>query len=136
MNPDARRALLDVYAELDAELAELQSSCRACGQCCDFSTHENVLYASRLEREVLSLAGAPDADAPEQVCPYLRADRCAARAFRTLGCRTHFCADEAAAKGQALYERYRNQIAEISGQHNMEWDYRPVLEWLRENQAQ
>ncbi len=136
MNADAHRELLASYAELDAELAELQPSCRACGRCCDFRTHDNVLYASQLERETLRTAQGANSNAPAGICPYLSADRCAARAFRTLGCRTHFCTDEAAAKGQALYEKYRKQIAEISRKHNMEWDYRPVLEWLRENQAQ
>lgn len=46
----ALEELLALYAELDAELEELQPACRACGRCCDFSTHGEVLYASRLER--------------------------------------------------------------------------------------
>jgi Fe-S-cluster containining protein len=128
MSADAHRALLDLYAELDAELVGLQQECKACGKCCDFSTHENVLYASRLEREVLSLAGAPGADAHEHVCPYLSEGKCAARAQRTLGCRTHFCDAQAEREGQDLYEKYRKRIAEISREHNIEWDYRPVLE--------
>ncbi len=127
MHP-ARRALLDLYAELDAELAELQLSCNACGKCCDFSTHENILYASKLEREVLRLAGGASCDARDDVCPYLRDEKCVAREERTLGCRTHFCDAQASEKGRGLYEKYRKLIAAICREHNIEWDYRPVME--------
>ena len=126
----ARDELLELYSRLDEELAALQSACRTCGRCCDFSTHENVLYASRLEREVLRLAGTPPADAPPGVCPYLREGKCTARTERTLGCRTHFCDRHAAAVGRDLYEKYRRRIAAISRAHGIPWDYRPVLDEL------
>ena len=120
--------LLALYRELDAELAPLQKGCRACGRCCDFSTHENVLYASKLEREVLAAAGPVPEGAPPGVCPHLREGKCGAREFRTLGCRTHYCDAAAAERGRELYEKYRARIAAISREHGIDWDYRPVLE--------
>ena len=130
----AIRELLDLYGELDAELLALHSSCRACGRCCDFSTHENVLYASRLERDLLGLAGEPDWTAGDQVCPFLAGGRCMARRERTLGCRTHFCEDRAGLVGRDLYEKYRRRIAVISARHGIEWDYAPVLRKLKEGE--
>ncbi len=130
MDPGTELAAL--YAELDAELAELQETCRACGRCCDFSTHGNILYASRLERDLLRSAGAPPGEAGPETCPYLAGGRCAARQVRALGCRTYFCDADAGPKGRELYERYRKRVAEISRRAGVEWDYRPVLDCLRE----
>lgn len=130
MDPGTELAAL--YAELDAELAALQETCRACGRCCDFSTHGNILYASRLERDLLRSAGAPPGEAPPEACPYLAGGRCAARAVRTLGCRTFFCDAAAGPKGRELYEGYRKRVAGISRRAGVEWDYRPVLDCLRE----
>jgi len=122
--------VLELYAELDAELAgpaAPAAACRACGRCCDFSKHEEALYASRLERAVLALAApAPEGVGPE-VCPYLHNGKCAARRFRPLGCRTYFCAQSAGARGRELYESYRARLAEISRRAGIEWDYRKVL---------
>ena len=120
--------LLALYAELDSELAELQATCAACGRCCDFSTHGEVLYASGLERQVLALAGPPPDGPAPHVCPYLSAGKCAARPFRPLGCRTYFCEKQAGVQGQRLYERCRARIAALSRRAGIEWDYCPVLD--------
>ncbi len=126
----AEAQLRALYAELDAELTEPQKSCKACGRCCDFSTHENVLYASRLERDLLRSAELPREEVETDVCPYLAEGKCTARAVRTLGCRTFFCDEGAGTKGRELYERYRKRLAEISRRADLEWDYRPVLDSL------
>jgi hypothetical protein len=131
---NAHELLLELYRELDGELAELQATCRACGRCCDFSTHGHVLYASKLEREVLFAGEAPRRCGASLTCPYLADGRCSARARRTLGCRTHYCRPDAAERGMELYERYRRRVAEISRRCGIEWDYRPVLEFPEEEQ--
>jgi hypothetical protein len=119
---------MELYAELDAETADLQRACRACGSCCDFSRHEHVLCASSLERQVLGLAKRPESEGREEVCPYLEGGRCTARRERTLGCRTYFCDPAAERRGQELYERYLRRIAAIGREHGIAWDYRPVWE--------
>lgn len=122
--------ILSAYAELDAELAGIASACRACGRCCDFSTHEERLYASGPEREVLCLAGTPPEASGGETCPYLQKGKCAARRYRPLGCRTYFCETDAGAAGRELYEKYRARIAALATAAGAEWDYRPVLECL------
>lgn len=126
----AEAQLRALYVELGAESAELQKTCKACGRCCDFSTHENVLYATGLERDLLRSADLPRESAGEKTCPYLAEGKCAAREVRTLGCRTFFCDEAADRKGRELYERYRKRLAEISRRAGLEWDYRPVLDSL------
>jgi hypothetical protein len=129
--------VLALYRRMDEELAEIQRGCRACGSCCDFGTHGEILYASKLEREVLALAGAPPAPAgpvhPEDlICPYRVEGKCTARRYRPIGCRTYFCSGDGRARGMELYERYRAVVADISRRAGMEWDYRRVIRALRE----
>jgi Fe-S-cluster containining protein len=128
----AAEELLALYRELDAELVPLQSSCRACGRCCDFSTHGHVLYATLLERQVLAAAGPGESAERGLICQYLEGRECTARENRPLGCRTHYCQAEAGERGRELYEKYRKRLAEISRRHELAWDYRPVLECLLE----
>jgi Fe-S-cluster containining protein len=155
---DVAEEVLALYRRMDEELAEIQSGCRACGNCCDFGTHGEILYASRLEREVLAMAGPPSAEKgsgtffrdgplgcfakkvpdpfsadPEAlVCPYRADSKCTARAFRPIGCRTYFCRGEGRARGMEFYERYRAQVANISRRAGIDWDYRRVIKALRE----
>ncbi len=126
----AEAQLRALYVELGAELTELQKTCKACGRCCDFSTHENVLYATGLERDLLRSAELPTQEPETDVCPYLAEGQCAAREVRTLGCRTYFCDGAADRKGRELYERYRKRLADISRRAGLAWDYRPVLDSL------
>lgn len=134
--PTPEDELLAVYAELAAETAAMQSCCRACGSCCDFGSHGEILYASELERRVLALAGPPPvAVPPEQeslVCPYRVGGKCGAREFRALGCRTYFCREPGRSAGMPLYEKYRARVAEISRRAGIQWDYRQVMRALRE----
>ena len=131
------REVLALYAEMDAALAEPQQLCRACGSCCDFGTHGEILYASKLEREVLELAKRPPApagpaDREALVCPYRVGKKCSAREFRPIGCRTYFCRGQGRESGMALYEQYRARLAEISRRAGLPWDYRRVIKALRE----
>ncbi|HOX07265.1 MAG TPA: hypothetical protein PK280_12750 [Planctomycetota bacterium] len=135
--PEVVAEVLALYRRMDEELAGIQRGCRACGSCCDFGTHGEILYASRLEREVLALAGPPPAPAvprhPEDlICPYRVEGKCTARQYRPIGCRTYFCDGEGRARGMELYETYRAVVADISRRAGLEWDYRRVIRALRE----
>ncbi len=130
-------ALQAIYEKLDEDLQEIQSECKACGSCCDFSENEFVLYASRIERDFLGQAASHETGSggPGQalaVCPYLDGKLCRAREFRTLGCRTHFCSSLSREPGMELYEKYLREISKLSQEAGVDWDYRPVLAALAE----
>ena len=129
---EAFRRLEDIYAEFDRRIAGVRKAgdarCRACGRCCDFSTHAHRLFASRIEREYLDL---PEGELPDSnACPFLDGTgRCARYAHRTLGCRAYRCdapREEADARA-ALYEEFRGRLASLSAEAGLAWDYRQVL---------
>lgn len=130
--------LIAVYAVLDRETAALGASCKACGECCTFPAGGPVLYATMLERSVLSSVAASEGeDLLPGACPYWDATtkRCTARQRRVVGCRTHFCDDALAsptlrAAAHELCEAALDDIRRICEEHGLAWDYAGVIERL------
>lgn len=134
MTPRERDALLELYRELDGELSALApAGCRACGECCRFDRAEHVLYASRLERELLGEADRPPSpDSPDLLdaglaCPFQVGGKCEARKARALGCRVHFCEHVGNAPGWEFSERWHRRLKELHEELGAEWDYRALL---------
>jgi Fe-S-cluster containining protein len=99
-----RRALLALYAEVDALLAPY--GCAASGECCNFANTGREPYPTAVELEEVrhAMRGAnvtllPDRKKKQlkvvpnaRVCPMLDHEgRCRIYASRPFGCRTYFC---------------------------------------------
>ena len=130
-DPDLARAfdgLKALYAELDAEIGSAAAACRACGRCCDFTTHEHVLYVTELERAFLKAhCGAGDAAAPPGRCPHQAGAVCAARDVRPLGCRTFFCDAAVGGRGRELHEAFHRRLAPLREASGLTLSYAPFL---------
>lgn len=129
---DRLRPLVDLYAALDRELARRGATCAGCGACCHFETAGHILYASRLERELLAGIEPPvspdagsEAIAAGWRCPFQKGNRCLAREARVLGCRLHFC--EGGAGLDELAERWHERLKRLHDELGVAWDYRPLL---------
>src|SRR5205807_606902 len=71
MSEKTRRLVLDLYAEVDREVAAAGPVCIASGRCCRFKEYGHVLYLSGVEAEVL-LHSAPAYEQPvtPDFCPF------------------------------------------------------------------
>ena len=124
----AFRRLRALYRAVDAALAPWAGACSACGQCCDFATHDHVLYVTELERALLvSRCGPGDGPLPAGRCPYQAGNLCSAREERPLGCRTFFCREPAAAQGKDCYQKFLRQMAPLREEAGLEISYAPLL---------
>jgi Fe-S-cluster containining protein len=124
----AFRRLLALYRAVDAALAPWADTCSACGRCCDFATHEQVLYVTELEWALLiSRCGPPDRSAPPHRCPYQAGSLCSAREVRPLGCRTFFCDAEAAGHGRDCFEAFLRRMAPVREEAGLDISYQPLL---------
>src|SRR5712692_410754 len=112
--PDLRRRILELYAEVDREVAAAGPVCIASGRCCRFKEYGHTLFLSNLEAEVL-LVDAPPYD-PETVtpdfCPFQRGNLCMAREPRPLGCRVYYCDPNYQETGGAISEKYVRRLKE------------------------
>ena len=126
-----RAKVLELYSEVDREVAAAGPLCVASGRCCRFAEYGHVLYISNLEADVL-LANAPPYERPvtPSYCPFQKGNLCTAREPRPLGCRVYYCDPNYRETGNRITEKYLLQLKELADEHGVEWRYAPLHEFL------
>jgi hypothetical protein len=134
MSETLRRAVLQIYAEVDRDVAAAGPVCVASGRCCRFKEYGHVLFLSNLEADVL-LAGAPPYE-PQSVtadfCPFQKGNLCTAREPRPLGCRVYYCDPNYQQTAGELTEKYLRRLKELADEKGVEWRYAPLHCFLAE----
>lgn len=132
-----RQAVLELYREVDAEVAAAGPVCIASGRCCRFAEYGHTLFLSHIEAEVL-LADAPPYD-PASVtsafCPFQKGNLCTAREPRPLGCRVYYCDPNYQDRGVEISEKYLRRLKELAEIHQVGWRYAPLHVFLREQET-
>jgi Fe-S-cluster containining protein len=134
---DLHGKVLDVYAEVDREVAAAGPVCVASGRCCRFAEYGHILYVSNLEADVL-LAAAPPYEKPvtPAFCPFQKGNLCTAREPRPLGCRVYYCDPNYQETGNRITEKYLLRLKELAETHGVEWRYAPLHQFLNAHQGE
>jgi hypothetical protein len=126
--------VLQLYADVDRDVAAAGPVCIASGRCCRFKEYGHVLFLSNLEADVL-LAGAPPYD-PETVtpdfCPFQKGNLCTAREPRPLACRVYYCDPNYQQTASELTEKYLRRLKQLADEHGVPWCYAPLHSFLVE----
>jgi hypothetical protein len=136
MSEDLRRRVLELYAEVDREVAAAGPVCIASGRCCRFKEYGHTLFLSNLEADVL-LAGAPPYDRPTSpdFCPFQKGNLCTAREPRPLGCRVYYCDPTYQETGNRITEKYLHQLKDLADAHGVAYRYAPLHHFLNDPEA-
>ncbi len=128
---ELHRQVLEIYEEVDREVAAAGPVCIASGRCCRFQEYGHVLMVSQLEAGVL-LAAAPSYDLPVSAafCPFQKQNLCTAREPRPLGCRVYFCDPAYQEAGHRITEKYLNRLKALTREHGLDWHYAPLHHFL------
>ncbi|MCX7700094.1 MAG: hypothetical protein N2039_04395 [Gemmataceae bacterium] len=131
MTPRIREELLQLYAEVDAEVQAAGPRCDQSGRCCRFTEWGHVLFLSSLEAEHL-LASAPAFSRPVSPdgCPFQVDRLCTAREVRPLGCRIYFCDPTYQETGQRIMERAIQRLKRLYEEEGLPWHYAPLHSFL------
>ncbi|GIW83017.1 MAG: hypothetical protein KatS3mg105_4824 [Gemmatales bacterium] len=133
MNRALREQILQLYREVDEEVARAGPVCFATGRCCRFKEWGHVLYLSNLEADVLRETAPPFMGPVADVsCPFQKDRLCTAREERPLGCRIYFCDPAYQDKAAQIYENALSKLKEIARHHQLEWRYAPLYTFLNE----
>ena len=131
----------DVYQWLDAELAKLDRSCKACGDCCDFETFGHRLYVSTPELMFFAASLTKRGqtpfvlEMPGGVCPYRVDGKCSVYPHRFSGCRIFTCGGEGTEQENALCEQAVRKFKDLCEQYDLPYHYlylKPALQMLRD----
>jgi hypothetical protein len=132
MSETTRRQVLELYREVDRDVAVAGPVCVASGRCCRFKEYGHVLFLSNLEAEVL-LHGAPPYD-PTTVtpdfCPFQKGNLCTAREPRPLGCRVYYCDPKYQETAGRLSETYLRRLKDLANAEGVAWRYAPLHHFL------
>jgi Fe-S-cluster containining protein len=132
-----QRQVLDLYKEVDAEVAQAGPVCVASGRCCRFKEYGHVLFVSNLEAAVL-LADAPAFERPTNIdfCPFQKENLCTAREPRPLGCRVYYCDPNYQETGKLISEKYLRRLKELARENNIDWNYAPLHRFLNDHASE
>jgi hypothetical protein len=128
-----RRAVLELYQEVDCDVAAAGPVCVASGRCCRFKEYGHTLFLSNLEAEVL-LHGAPPYDkdtVTPDFCPFQQGNLCTARGPRPLGCRVYYCDPNYQETAGRITETYLHRLKEMAEAHSVPYRYAPLHHFLR-----
>ena len=133
MSQELQRRVLELYEEVDREVAAAGPVCVASGRCCRFKEYGHTLFLSNLEADVL-LAGAPPYERPvtADFCPFQKGNLCTARGPRPLGCLVYYCDPAYQATGNRISETYLRRLKELAEAHGVPWRYAPLHTFLND----
>src|SRR5262249_39589291 len=133
MSETLRRQVLQLYAEVDAEVAAAGPVCVASGRCCRFKEFGHVLFLSNLEADVLLSAAPPydPAAVTPDFCPFQQGNLCTARGPRPLGCRVYYCDPNYQETAHALTEKSLRTLKALAEEAGAGWRYAPLHHFLR-----
>jgi hypothetical protein len=128
---DLRCQVLELYHDVDRDVAAAGPVCVASGRCCRFKEHGHVLFLSNLEADVL-LSRAPGYDVPVSAdfCPFQKENLCTAREPRPLGCRVYYCDPNYQETGNRITEKYLDKLKKLARENDLPWEYAPLHRFL------
>ncbi|MBN1554017.1 MAG: hypothetical protein JXA11_04675 [Phycisphaerae bacterium] len=121
--------------EAQRDVERLNPSCRACGQCCNFSAKNHRLFVSTGELALLTMT-QPTRPAERLECPYQQNNLCTARDRRPLGCRIFFCNPNIQNELHDIYEECHHRIVQLHQQADIPYLYGEMTAWLRQLQVE
>ncbi len=131
--PENNPEIVEIYNELEAELASINPGCNTCGTSCHFDEFNHVLYASTIETKYIQEnVEVPPFDPDQGKCPFLIDHKCTIREHRALGCRVFFCNPDHKETLQDIYEKYYTMIKDMAVKNQTEWNYAPMVKLLKD----
>lgn len=131
MSERIRLQVLELYREVDREVAAAGPVCVASGRCCRFKEYGHLLFLSSMEAETL-LADAPAYETPVSAdfCPFQKGNLCTAREPRPLSCRVYYCDPNYQEKSGEITEKYLRRLKALADVEGVPWLYAPLHHFL------
>lgn len=123
------RAVADLFADVDLEMATYRKQCARCGQCCRFAIYDHRLFVTTMELAYLMAHARPDVSSPTSNsgdCIYQTRESCSIYPHRMLGCRIFLCKLPDTSSQGDLGARWHRAMIELHEEHCVPYCY---AEW-------
>lgn len=128
-DPGVIRAVADLFAQVDLEMAAYHERCARCGRCCCFATYDHRLFVTTMELAYLLAQVGSDLSAPTDNsadCIFQIRESCSIHPHRMLGCRIFLCKLRDASKQGEFGERWHHAMIELHREYCVPYCY---AEW-------
>ncbi len=117
-------AVAEVYTFIDSCVAESDSTCNACGKCCDFDSYDHRLFVTTPELVYFAFHISPDSikPMPGGLCPYNIKGVCSVHPHRFAACRIFSCTGDVDAQNR-FSEAAIAKLKSICEQSNIPYQY-------------
>lgn len=116
-----------VYQWIEEQIKTNKSelgACNACGECCDFSGYDHLLFVTTPEliylKHSLNLTALPQMAG--DVCPYNKDGKCSIHEHRFAACRIFYCKSGAEIQSD-ISEQALEKLKKICTDHNIPYIY-------------
>ncbi len=128
---EVRRAVADVYSDLQSHIDSRRPVCIASGRCCRFDEFGHRLYVTTMELacfsyDVEQAGNDVHARADEGGCRFQKSKLCGVHAIRPFGCRIFFCDATSTQWQQDLYKQMHDRFRRLHYSLSVPYFY---LEW-------
>ena len=128
-----------IYRWVDEQVAQLDRSCKACGDCCDFEAFGHRLYVTTPELLHFQHTIGPEIkEMTAGFCPYRVDGKCSVYHRRFSGCRTFACGGDTEHQSQ-LSEQAIRKFKAMCEEHQILYRYvylKAGLDLLRQKEIQ
>ncbi len=125
----------EIYTWIDGQLAGIDRSCKACGQCCDFEAFGHRLYVTTPELMFFKqFVGGEIREMTAGVCPYRIDGKCSVYLYRFSGCRIFACEGDSEEEN-LLSEQTVHKFKTLCVRHGIPYHYvylKSALDLLRQ----
>ena len=119
-----------VYEWVDEQVAQMDSSCKACGNCCDFEAFGHRLYVTGPELlHFQNFVGPEIKEMAGGACPYRIDGKCSVYPHRFSGCRIFACGGDSEQENQ-LSEQTIRKFKAICTEYEIPYRYVYLKEGL------
>jgi Fe-S-cluster containining protein len=120
--------MAELYRRIELQIKnpklEIQNSCNACGNCCDFEAYGHRLYVTLPELIYLAEKIGKENIKPmmNSRCPYQADNRCSIHPYRFASCRIFFCRGDKAMQSD-LSEETLTKLKALSLEFDVPYHY-------------
>ncbi|MBW8016767.1 MAG: hypothetical protein FVQ82_11315 [Planctomycetes bacterium] len=128
-NSEVSKAVEEFYEWIESQ--EIDHTCTGCGDCCNFTEYDHLLFVTGVELTHFTEAIGTENIKPMQngICPYMAGGKCTVYENRFAGCRIFQCKGSDEKQGEVM-EKALRKFKDIGEKFGVDYSYMDLARGL------